>query len=125
MVFEIIMPAMDSTARRRIFSLEEAQLLLPKVKTLTAEAVRRANALAAELEIVPEDDPAHARLTGELHAIVAAWAMGLQDLDVEAKGLWLVDFDNGEGYYCWRHPEATITHFHGYEDGFAGRMKIL
>ena len=36
----------------------------------------------------------------------------------------VVDFDNGEGYYCWRYPEETIGHYHGYDDGFAGRMKI-
>ena len=36
-----------------------------------------------------------------------------------------VDFDSGEGYYCWRYPEAAVQHYHGYEDGFAGRMKIV
>jgi hypothetical protein len=35
-----------------------------------------------------------------------------------------VDFDNGDGYYCWCYPEHSITHYHGYSDGFAGRMKI-
>ena len=24
-----------------------------------------------------------------------------------------------------RYPEVTIQHFHGYEEGFAGRMKIV
>jgi len=38
--------------------------------------------------------------------------------------LWLVDFDNGEGYYCWSYPEPAITHYHGYDDGFAGRISI-
>ena len=32
---------------------------------------------------------------------------------------------NGEGYYCWSYPEATIAHFHGYDEGFSGRMKIV
>ena len=40
------------------------------------------------------------------------------------KGLWLVDWDCGDGYYCWRYPEASIAHFHGYDDGFNGRMPI-
>jgi hypothetical protein len=56
---------------------------------------------------------------------VTAWAEAVQDLGAEAKGLWLVDFDAGNGYYCWKHPEATVSHYHGYDDGFAGRMKIV
>ena len=34
--------------------------------------------------------------------------------------MFLVDFDNGEGYYCWKWPEREVDHFHGYEEGFAG-----
>jgi hypothetical protein len=35
-----------------------------------------------------------------------------------------VDFDNGDGYYCWSYPESAITHYHGYDEGFSGRMSI-
>ena len=30
----------------------------------------------------------------------------------------------GEGYYCWSYPEETIGHYHGYDEGFAGRIPI-
>jgi hypothetical protein len=40
------------------------------------------------------------------------------------KGIWLVDFDNGEGYYCWRYGDDQIEYFHGYSDGFSGRIAI-
>jgi hypothetical protein len=52
------------------------------------------------------------------------WAEAVRAMGLEAKGLWLVDFDNGEGYYCWKYPEQVISHYHGYEDGFAGRIPI-
>jgi hypothetical protein len=48
----------------------------------------------------------------------------MEALGVEVKGPWLVDFDNGEGYYCWRWPEEELCWFHGYEDGVAGRIRI-
>ncbi len=48
----------------------------------------------------------------------------MRALGLEAKGLWLVDFDNGDGYYCWSYPEPAITHYHGYGDGFGGRISI-
>ena len=109
---------------RPIFSLDEARALLPKVRQLTADAVIRADALADELQRVPEHDPAHAQLSEALREIVNGWADAIRELGIEVKGLWLVDFDNGEGYYCWKYPEDTISHYHGYEEGFAGRMSI-
>jgi len=111
--------------RRRTFSLEEARQLLPTVKQLTAEAARRVDVLAAELEGLRESDPEHRRLSDELQAVVNTWAREVQSLDVEVKGLWLVDFDSGHGYYCWRYPEESVSHYHSYEEGFAGRVKII
>jgi hypothetical protein len=109
---------------RPIFSLQEARDLLPQVKHLTADAVRRAESLASELEQTGEADPARAHLSDALRDVVNGWADEIRGLGVEVKGLWLVDFDNGEGYYCWRYPEETVCHYHGYEDGFAGRIPI-
>jgi hypothetical protein len=116
---------------RRIFTLADARTLLPTVKALTADAVQTAEELAAELEALSTDVDNESgieereRLNEELNHIVARWALRIQELGLEAKGLWLVDFDNGHGYYCWKHPEEALLHFHGYDEGFAGRMKIV
>src|SRR4051812_17819371 len=96
---------------RPIFSLDDARALLPKVRQITAEAAIRADALAGELQRVPQRDPAHAQLSEALQDIVNAWADAIRALGVEVKGLWLVDFDNGEGYYCWKYPEDTVAHY--------------
>jgi hypothetical protein len=48
----------------------------------------------------------------------------MEALGLEVKGLWLVDFDNGSGYYCWRWPEEDLAYFHGYDEGFDGRVRI-
>jgi hypothetical protein len=109
---------------RAIFTLQQARELLPQIKHLTADAVRRAESLASQIQGLGEDDPVHTQLTGALNDVVTGWADEVRALGLEVKGLWLVDFDNGEGYYCWCYPEETIAHYHGYEDGFAGRMRI-
>jgi regulator of sirC expression with transglutaminase-like and TPR domain len=96
---------------RRIFTLEEARELLPRVRELTAEAVSRYGQLAQN-----SDD--------ERESVVREWMRELHSLGLEIKGLWLVDFDSGAGYYCWKYPEPALDHFHGYEEGFAGRLSL-
>jgi hypothetical protein len=107
-----------------IFTLEQARELLPQVKELTADAVRQAEALASQLHGLAEDDPVHVSLSAALRDVVNGWADQVRSLGLEAKGLWLADFDSGEGYYCWSYPEPSIAHYHGYRDGFSGRMTI-
>jgi hypothetical protein len=55
---------------RPVFSLNEARALLPRVKLLTADAVRRAELLSAQLHGVAEDDPQHSTLSAALREVV-------------------------------------------------------
>ena len=114
----------DSTARCT-FTLAEAQQMLPRVHALTERAAQAVDTLSSVIHRSGETDPARAPTLAELDGVVAGWAGQLRGLGLEVKGLWLVDFDNGDGYYCWQYPEVTILHYHGYDDGFAGRMKIV
>ena len=109
---------------RRRFTLDEAREMLPSVKQMTAEAVKHAEEVADAIEGIDEDDPERTILGAELKLIVDGWADRIREMGLEAKGLWLVDFDNGDGYYCWQHPEPMLSHYHGYEEGFGGRIKI-
>ena len=115
---------MTNEPASRRFTLDEARQLLPSVREMTAEAARQAEAVADAIDDIDEDDPQRTILGAELKLIVDGWGEQIRAMGLEAKGLWLVDFDNGEGYYCWRHPEPSLSHYHGYVEGFAGRMKI-
>jgi hypothetical protein len=109
----------------RVFTLTDARAALPRIQELTAAAARELDSVMQELGHLDEQVPEHAQLHTFLTRIVTSWAEAVQELGAEAKGVWLVDFDTGNGYYCWQHPEDTVSHYHGYEDGFAGRMKIV
>ena len=98
---------------KKIFTLEEARALLPKVKQLTADAASAYTRLSEGGESEEERQK-----------IVGQWASTIASLGVEIKGLWLVDFDSGAGYYCWKYPEESLDHFHGYDEGFAGRLPL-
>ena len=114
----------DPGSSRR-FTLEEARALLPAVRRLTDDAVHEAEALAKQMQKVGPGNAQYERLDESLNARIVRWATDVESLGAEVKGLWLVDFDTGDGYYCWKHPEPVISHYHGYTDGFAGRMKIV
>jgi hypothetical protein len=103
---------------KRIFSYEQAVALLPEVARITNEAVERLALVAATDEQTISDEPA------AYERIVSEWAESIMGMGVEVKGLWLVDFDSGGGYYCWKHPEPALQYFHGYEEGFGGRVKL-
>lgn len=98
---------------KKIFSYEDASALLPEVQRLTSVAVGLVESL--DEETASSED---------YQRIVQRWADGVMSLGIDVKGVWLVDFDNGSGYYCWQHPEASLQYFHGYEEGFRGRVRL-
>lgn len=108
--------------QKRIFSYEDAVALLPQVQQLTSTAVAEVESL---LKRDPDSiDPVPPEFAEQYQHIVGEWAAAIMALGIEVKGLWLIDFDNGGGYYCWRYPEASLQYFHGYEEGFRGRVKL-
>lgn len=109
---------------RRTFSLENAQTLLPKVQQITEKAVTEATVIEFQLAALKGAAKRRSELEQEYFSIINRWAESIHQLGCEAKGLWLVDFDNGEGYYCWKYPEASLDYFHDYTSGYSGRSKI-
>jgi hypothetical protein len=107
-----------------IFSYEQALALLPEVRRRTAAAVGRIEALYNRVQSREEAERRSAELELAVDEIVQEWAREVGTLGCMVKGLWLVDWDSGDGYYCWRYPEETIGYFHTYEEGFAGRVPI-
>lgn len=108
----------------REFTYEEALETFPVVRELTRRAVAQIEALMNAVQSQEEAENRRAELDGAVREIVGEWSEQVTALGCEVKGLWLVDWDCGDGYYCWRWPEETIAHFHGKDEGFAGRVKI-
>jgi hypothetical protein len=109
----------------KTFTYDEALELFPQVQALTERAVTDAAVVEAQLlALKGGESPRRQALEAEYAGVVRTWAKQVMELGCEVKGLWLVDFDNGEGYYCWKYPEPEIGYFHDYTSGFAGRTKI-
>ena len=109
----------------RSFTLEEAQNLLPLVYRLTEEVAKKSKYLMSCIDALPDKKSGRAlEIQGQINELIDKWQNKIERLGARPKGLWLADFDNGNGYYCWKFPEVKILYKHGYQDGFTGRILI-
>jgi hypothetical protein len=108
----------------RVFTLAEAEALFPLVRRLTASAWHELEPVRRQLERVVPTHPQMRAIEQHYEAIVRRWVGKMERLGLVVKGLWLVDFDTGDGYLCWRYPELRIGHYHGYHEGYSGRRPL-
>jgi len=132
-------------AERRYFTREEANSLLPGVRALAERMVGHRAALAEAqqrlghfLERIagnggglPPAELAEAHAAVEREAAgVARCVEGIQELGglVKDVGEGLVDFlakrEGQDVLLCWKLGEDEIAHWHGLEEGFAGRKPV-
>jgi hypothetical protein len=127
----------------RLFTIEEANGLLPTLRTLVKQIFSHLDSLREKSEAVireqrlsptsPElmnrlqEDEAIARLIQEVQGLVEE----INSYGCVCKGVeqGLVDFPcllGGEIIFlCWRYDEESVGHWHRIEDGFAGRKPLL
>lgn len=111
---------------QRVFTLGEARSLLPVIYHMTEAAQKVVRTDLNRLEAAKNGNaPMVKSLELEIQSEVEKWQAKVEKLGGVAKGMWLVDFDNGQGYFCWKFPETDILHSHGYNDGYTGRKAIL
>ena len=108
----------------RVFTLVEAQVLFPLVWKITQTAHHELEPVRRRLELMVPTDPRIHEVERQYEVIVKRWVGKMERLGLVVKGLWLVDFDTGDGYLCWKFPELRIAHYHSYHEGFAGRRPL-
>lgn len=110
---------------KRVLTLKEARELLPIVRRVTDESQSKVESLLRQMELLPDNDAERKKaLEKEINVFVDQWQSKIEKLGGEPKGLWLVDFDCGVGYFCWKFPEHDLDFFHGYTEGFKSRIRV-
>lgn len=132
---------------RRLFTIDEANAMLPLVRAITADLSSLARDLAERQERLAAlkshrkgKQPPHDIYTDEVEQVQADLASDfvrmkeylqeLAELGVEPKSALegLVDFpamlDGRVVFLCWRLGEAEVAHWHEIGDGFAGRQLL-
>lgn len=100
---------------RRTFSQQEAESLLPIVRRITERVAIRVSEMKEQLRFVPHDEPMHKRLLSDIELEVRRWAIKVSKLGCEPRGIWLVDFDAGNGWFSWRLGDERLAFFHSHE----------
>lgn len=131
-----------SPVRKRTYTLEQANRILPRVAGIVARLVEahgqwRELRLATELQAARDtaDDPDPLARTAERELIRLAERVTECVADLEALGLSFRGFDRGlvdfpshiggrPAYLCWRLGEPAVEYWHEVDAGFAGRQRI-
>lgn len=118
-------------APERLFTPQEANRTLPLVRRIVADVLSTGAALKRlpASGLTPgEIDEEGRRLTRKLEDLLGEFeAIGCYFKDWNFE-VGLVDFpaviDGRKVLLCWRSDEPAITHFHGYNEGYAGRREL-
>jgi len=108
----------------RVFTLTEAEALFPLVRRITQVAYQELEPVRRALEAMVPTNPMIQEVERQYEAVVKRWVGKMERLGLVVKGLWLVDFDTGDGYLCWKFPELRIGYYHSYHEGYAARVPL-
>jgi len=110
--------------RRSVFTHDEAQELLPIIFRITKAYSQKAEVLLARLDAIGSQEILTTSLESQVNQLIQEWQNKVQKLGALPKGLWIADFDSGDGYFCWKFPERSIQFWHKYSDGFSKRVQV-
>ena len=134
---------MHDDAREQLFSLAEANALVPRLELILERMQRASLIIREELSSLAEElgEAELARLSvhqllqrkPSLHPLFEQLSQSVEEIEEYGclfKGLelGLVDFPakvDGEIVdLCWQYGEKEVTYYHGREEGFAGRRLL-
>jgi len=133
-------------SQEKIFTLDEANRILPLVRSITRDAARRYRTIKDEIlalgRLKAERRAGRDVSMDEVRRLDASIENHLDELrrligELEALGCRLRDYDRGvvdfpaatmDGdqfvFYCWMSGEPEVTHWHREEEGFEHRRLL-
>lgn len=123
----------------KVFTLDEANALIPRLSYLMSRLQPALAELRAAAEQIAEKVPAGSSIEESIeqdaevreHAVVVRdLLVELQSYGVQIKGLELglidfpADLDGNRVLLCWQYGEDEVSYFHATDEGFAGRKPL-
>jgi hypothetical protein len=111
--------------RKRLFNRESATAALAMIFRVTERHFFAVQSLERKhLSLQGTRNLRQQEVQQQIEKQMDLWQDQMRRLGAEPKGVWSVDLDFGQGYYCWKYPETELKFWHGYKDGFPGRKPI-
>jgi hypothetical protein len=134
-------------AEPTVFTLEAVNSLVPRLRSLVEAQIERRVEIESRLEQLagmigrvpdtldeaPGDDVGVRELKGDIAARVDVYRSGWRAVEelgavIKDPREGLVDFygrvDGKLVWLCWKYGEEKVSHYHGLDEGFAGRKPI-
>ena len=111
-----------------VFTLEEANAVLPDVIKITKIAVDSLADAKMRMKSEEIDDRvlAQRRFEEDTSVILEEWAQEIMALGIYPKGQFTVDFKSRipDTLFCWTYGEEVITHTHKIFESFKDRVPV-
>jgi hypothetical protein len=112
----------------RIFSLAEANELVPLVADLTAQVVHELESIRGSFRTEPGEVPETMpdSVLQQVEQVLADWSSRVVELGALPKGYFTVDFQSldPELLYCWTFGEEKIDYVHKVWENFTHRQPL-
>ncbi len=102
--------------RKRTFTKNEAARVAAVAEQVTDRVVGEVEELQAEIAFLPESAKSlRKNIQERLESLHCEWVQKMRALGGSPKAMWTVDFDCGDGFFCWHHGDAIPGSFKSYE----------
>ena len=108
----------------KIFNLSEARELLPLIRSVTKSYRGELEPVQDRLNKMLSNDPRRALVEQEFEHLVSRWKDKVEQLGASVYGLWVVEFDVGEGHLIWRYPEHGINFFRESNTNYTEKIRL-
>ena len=108
----------------KLFNLTEARDLLPLVLSITQKHQCELEPIQDRLNKMLSNDPRRNPIEREYEQVVSKWKVKIEKLGASVHGLWVVEFNVGEGAISWRYPELGLKYFREKGADKMSRLKL-
>lgn len=108
----------------KLFNIHDAQIVLPSVRAVTEHQRKILVPIQDRLNKMLANDPRRKVFEKDYELVVSHWSSKVSLLGARVSGLWMVEFDVGDGSLSWRYPELSLSYFRANGAKFSERVRL-